>query len=36
MNKHNSRCTVKESIIHTHSVTPDMVQSVINKIKPGK
>ena len=36
MNEHNSTCTVNESITHTHSVTPDMVQSAINKIKPGK
>ena len=36
MNEHNPTCTVNESITHTHSVTPDMVQSAINKIKPGK
>ena len=36
MNEHNSTCTVNESITHTHSVTPDMVQSAINKIKPSK
>ena len=36
MNEHNSTCTVNESITHTHSVTPDMVQSAINNIKPGK
>ena len=36
MNKHKSTCTINESITHTHSVTPDMVQSAINKIKPGK
>ena len=36
MHEHNSTCTVNESITHTHSVTPDMVQSAINKIKPGK
>ena len=38
MNEHSSTCTVNESITHTHSdsVTPDMVQSVIKKIKPGK
>ena len=29
MNEHNSTCTVNESITHTHSVTPDMVQSDI-------
>ena len=27
---------VTESITHIHGVTPDMVQSAINKIKPGK
>ena len=27
---------VNEIITHTHSVTPDMVQSDINTIKPGK
>ena len=36
MTEHNSTCTVNKSITHTHSVTPDMVQSAINKIKPGK
>ena len=36
MNEHNPTCTVNESITHTHSVTPDMVQSAINKNKPGK
>ena len=36
MNEHNPTCTVNKSITHTHSVTPDMVQSAINKIKPGK
>ena len=36
MNEHNSTCTLNESIAHNHSVTPDMVQSAINKIKPGK
>ena len=29
-------CAVNESITHTHSVTPDMAPSAINKIKPGK
>ena len=36
MTEHNSTCTVNKGITHTHSVTPDMVQSAINKIKPGK
>ena len=36
MTEHNSTCTVNKSITHTHSVTPDMVQSANNKIKPGK
>ena len=36
MTEHNSKCTVNKSITHTHSVTSDMVQSAINKIKPGK
>ena len=36
MNEHNSTCTVNKSITRTHSVTPDMVQSAINKIKPSK
>ena len=36
MNEHNSTCTVNESITHTNSVTSDMVQIAINKIKPGK
>ena len=36
LNEHNSTCTLHEIITHTHSVTPDMVQSAINKIKPGK
>ena len=36
MTEHSSTCTVNKSITHTHSVTPDMVQSAINKIKPGK
>ena len=36
MNEHNSTCTVNESITHTHSVTADILQSAISKIKPGK
>ena len=36
LTEHDSTCTVNESTTHTHSVTPDMVQSAINKIKPGK
>ena len=36
MTEHNFTCTIIKSITHTHSVTPDMVQSAINKIKPGK
>ena len=34
MNEHNSTFTVDKNI--TRSVTPDMVQCAINKIKPGK
>ena len=36
MNEPNTTCTVNESITHTHSVTPDMVESAINKIKHSK
>ena len=35
MTEHNSTCTVNKSITHTYSVTPDMIQSFINKIKHG-
>ena len=32
MNEHNSTCTVNESITHTHSVTPDMVQVLLIRL----